>query len=85
MVGIICLLRMEVVLVNNGLFIDDVTVVIKFGRILPELVMAGNSLPCGEIRRTDLPGFWASIDCGITMILGVLGPDMVECGFTSQR
>jgi len=86
MVGAMGLLNMDVLLVNNGLVMDDVTVVIMFGRILPcgtELLMlkAGRSLPCGDIRKIDLPEFCevcASIDCGITMILGALWPDMVD-------
>lgn len=78
------LLRMEVVWVINGLLMDDVTVLMA-GRILPcpTLLMAGSSFPCGEILRIDFPevGACVNMDCGITMIRGALGPDMVSSQF----
>lgn len=52
------------------------------------LFMADRSFPCGDILRMDLPEFCevcASIDCGITMIRGALGPDMVWRSFTTKR
>jgi len=85
MVGTGGLLRMEVVLVINGLDMGEETV-LREGKILPPcptLLMAGISLPCGDILRIDFADVCVcvSMDCGITMILGALGPDIVTRHF----